>query len=322
MDEENRIVVRNKRFNKSFSLRRGDRAICYEYVNDFNNTFLKRCKKLDKQNSHLYDKNIKLYNSIMSKMEKNNALFEITNPPEGPRTPTNEECFNIHQMRNKEVNNKLQTMALTYLTMHSYELIIDPPRNKLDFIKRVDNNFFEPYMALNLARKVSSERGENFIQIIKEKYRIINEHSEILVNKPGNNGEDFEQVSAQQRSNIGNRYREKRHVTNLDGLKHRQNIYPSINEHGEDASHPQPSAPPPLPMPNSPNHMYPMSMENSNMFHKHLSEFGNDLNNLDTESVISEPPSYSGVINGGSSHRSPSKPDRKKKGVSIVINNQ
>ena len=111
-------------------------------------------------------------------------------------------------------------------------------------------------------------------------------------------------------------------VTNLDGLKHRQNIYPSINEHGEQASHPQPSAPPPLPMPNSPNHMYPMPMENSNMFHKHLSEFGNDLNNLDTESVISEPPSYSGVINGGSSHRPPSKPDRKKKGVSIVINNQ
>ena len=84
-----------------------------------------------------------------------------------------------------------------------------------------------------------------------------------------------------------------------------------------------PSAPPALPMPsNSPSHMYPMPMENSNMFHKHLSEFGNDLNNLDTESVISEPPSYSGVINGGSSHRPPSKPDRKKKGVSIVINNQ
>ena len=97
-------------------------------------------------------------------------------------------------MRNKEINNKLQTIALTYLMMRSYELVIDPPRSKLDLIKRVDNKYFEPYMAVNLAKKVSSEHGEDYMQIIKEKYRIINEHSEILVNKPGNNDEDFDQV--------------------------------------------------------------------------------------------------------------------------------
>ena len=41
-------------------------------------------------------------------MQKNYAMFEIRNPPEAPRTPTNEEYFLIHQMRNKEINNKFK----------------------------------------------------------------------------------------------------------------------------------------------------------------------------------------------------------------------
>ena len=311
MDEENRIIRRRSRFSKSFMLRRADKAIQYEYVNNFQNTSLKRCKKLDKQNSQLYNKNYKLYNSIITKMAKNNALFEIRNPPEGPRTPSNEDCFNIHQMRNKEINNKLQTIALTYLMMRSYELVIDPPRSKLDLIKRVDNKYFEPYMAVNLAKKVSSEHGEDFMQIIKEKYSIRNIHDD-----------DFDQVRVAQRSNNGKCDSVNRRDANLDSLQYRQNIYPSLNGLTESSS-PLPSAPPALPMPSNSSHMYPTHMEESNMSHKHFSpSFVNDLNNLETESVISEPPSYNGAINNFTPQRFPKKPERKRKDVNIVINNQ
>ena len=66
MDEESRQVVRRSRFSKSFSLRRGDKATNYEYVNNFHNTSLKSCKKIDRRNSDVYDKNYKLYNSILT----------------------------------------------------------------------------------------------------------------------------------------------------------------------------------------------------------------------------------------------------------------
>ena len=324
MDEENRQVVRRSRFSKSFSLRRTTNAINYEYVNDFHSSSLKRCKKLDKQNSAVYDKNCKLYNSIVSKMQKNYAMFEIRNPPEAPRTPTNEEYFLIHQMRNKEINNKLQTMAITYLTMNSYELVIDPPRNKIDFVKRVDNKYYEPYMALDLAHKVSGEKGESFINVVKEKYSIKYPNSEILVNMTNESNGELEQVRVPLRTNVGDRYHQnRRNVTNLDSLRYQGGIYPSLTgPTAPSAPLPDPSAPPPLPMPTSPSHIYPMQMEESNMSHKHLSEsYGNDFSNLETESIISEPPSYNGAITGFSS-RPPAKPERKKKGVSIVINNQ
>ena len=137
------------------------------------------------------------------------------------------------------------------------------------------------------------------------------------------NGE-LEQVRVPLRTNVGDRYHQnRRNVTNLDSLRYQSGIYPSLTgPTAPSAPQPEPSAPPPLPMPTSPSHIYPMQMEESNMSHKHLSQsYGNDFSNLETESIISEPPSYNGAITGFSS-RPPAKPERKKKGVSIVINNQ
>ena len=217
-------------------------------------------------------------------------------------------------MRNKEVNNKLQTLAITYLTLNSYDLVIDPPRDKVDFIKMVDNKYYEPYMAVDLARKVSSEKGESFIQVVKEKYSIKNEREEIVVDLPNERKGEIEHLRVPLRNNVRNRYQENRkQATNLNSLRYQSNMYPIINETSAPSA-PVPSAPPPLPMPNSPTHIYPMQMEDSNMSHKTLSQsFGNDLNNLETESIISEPPSYNGVITGLSSGAA-AKPDRKKKG--------
>ena len=114
-----------------------------------------------------------------------------------------------------------------------------------------------------------------------------------------------------------NRYRDNESkMANLNNLCYSQPSAPQ-------PSAPQPSAPPPLPMPSSPNNIYPMLMEDSNMSHKHITaSFGNDFNNLETESVISAPPSYNGAMTEFSHSRPPIKPERKKKGVSIVINNQ
>jgi len=320
MDEENQQVVRRRsRFSKSFSIRRGDKATNYEYVNNFHNTSLKRCKKIDRRNSDVYDKNCKLYNSILTKMEKNNALFEIRNPPQSPRSPTNEEYFLIHEMRNKEVNNKLQTMAITYLTMNHYNLVIDPPREEIDFVKRNDNKYYEPYMAVDLARKIAGEKGEMLINVVKERYKIKNERENVLINMSNESNGELQQVSVPLRGATRNRYHDnRRQVTNLDSL-----CYPPHNSLSGAPSAPQPSAPPPLPMPSSPNNIYPMLMEDSNMSHKHIREsFGNDFNNLETESVISAPPSYNGVMTEFLHSTPPTKPERKKKGVSIVINNQ
>ena len=142
-----------------------------------------------------------------------------------------------------------------------------------------------------------------------------------------NNGE-LEQVRVPLRTNVGDRfYQNRRQAANLDSLRYQGGIYPSLNAiTGPTAptapSAPEPSAPPPLPMPTSPSRIYPMQMEESNMGHKNLPEsFVNDFNNLETESIISEPPSYNGAVSGYST-RAPAKPERKKKGVSIVINNQ
>ena len=309
---ETRRVAKIRGFSNSFSLRRGYKAVKYEYVNNFNNTSLKMCKKFDKENALVYNKNCTLYNSIVAKLEKNNALFEIKTPPQGPRTPTNEEYFLIHQMRNKEINNKLQTMAVTYLTMNYYDLVIDSPRDKIDFIKRVDNKYYEPYMAVDLARKVAGEKGENFINVVKGRYRINCERDNGSINMSNRLSGELEQVSTPLSET--NRYRDnRRQVTNLNNL-----CYP--NSISRVPSAPQPSAPPPLPMPSSPNNIYPTQMEDSNMSHKHITaSFGNDFN-LETESVISAPPSYNGMMAELSHSRSPPKPQRKKKGVSIVIN--
>ena len=137
------------------------------------------------------------------------------------------------------------------------------------------------------------------------------------------NGE-IEHVRVPLRSNVGNRYHQnRRQVTNLDSLRYGSNTYPAVSAStAPSAPFPDPSAPPPLPMPSAPTDIYPMQMEESNMSHKTLSQsFGIDFNNLETESIVSEPPSYNGVMDGFSS-RTPAKPQRKKKGVSIVINNQ
>ena len=130
--------------------------------------------------------------------------------------------------------------------------------------------------------------------------------------------DETQQASVPLRGNIRDRYHDnRRQVTNLNNL-----CYPPINSVGGSPSAPQPSAPPPLPMPHSPNNIYPMLMEESNMSHKHITEtFENDFNNLETESVISAPPSYNGAMSGVSYSRPPVKPERKKKGVNIVINN-
>ena len=190
MNRNSRRSFRSSRF----SLRlRNSKPIEYEYVNNFSNTDLKTCVKLDKQNNLLYEKNVKLYESILRKLEKNNALFQIKNAPEPPRNPSNEEYFKIHEMRTQKVDNTIQTAAVLYLLSLDYKLVIDAPRSKIPEISDVYSTYFEPYMAVNLAKKNAIERNENFLEIIKMNHSIDENKvlsREMIVEMPGESSAD------------------------------------------------------------------------------------------------------------------------------------
>lgn len=336
MNRNSRRSFRSSRFSLKL---RNSKPIEYEYVNNFSNTDLKTCVKLDKQNNLLYEKNVKLYDSILKKLEKNNALFQIKNAPDPPRNPSNEEYFKIHEMRTQKVDNTIQTAAVLYLLSLDYKLVIDAPRSKIPEISDVYSTYFEPYMAVNLAKKKALERNENFLEIIKMNY-LIDENKvlsrEMMVEMPGESSVDESfhvkvPLRHKTETQIKNNRRysiQGRHFPDLNSLRvneydTRNNVnyqLPSEQELrqwkrgvGDNLTSmgPVPSAPPPLPLPHEESHIYPMDMgEPSSMLEKSVSL--NNLDNYESRSVISEPPSYNGVMNSNG----------KKKAVSIVINNQ
>lgn len=149
----------------------------YKYVNDYNNTTQKECVQYDDDNNYLYEKNVTLYNRTVKMLEKRNAIFGLPEPPRKPRTPSNIELFIIFKRRKEKTDNKLQTLAVIYLLRKGYHLVIDPDVSVLGSLKYA----FEPYQAIELAEKVSSECNENYIKNMMD---YVNENKIYLTDEP------------------------------------------------------------------------------------------------------------------------------------------
>jgi hypothetical protein len=149
----------------------------YKYVNDYNNTSLKECKRYDEENQYLYEKNVALYNRTSKMLEKRNAIFGLPEPPRKPRSPSNVELFVIFKRRKEKTDNKLQTLAVIYLLKKDYNLIVDPDVSLIGSIK----GSFEPYEAIELAEKVARENNENYV---KDMLDYVNENKIYLKDEP------------------------------------------------------------------------------------------------------------------------------------------
>ena len=242
-------------------------------------------------------------------------------------------------MRTQKVDNTVQTAAVLYLLSLDYKLVIDAPRSKIPEISDVYSTYFEPYMAVNLAKKKALERNENFLEIIKMNHSVDENRvlsREMIVEMPGESCSDESvQVKVPLRNKSDTQIKNSRRYSiqgtqfpDLSSL--RVNEYDIRNRHLSAEHEPRrwetvgcnnlnsigslpsaPSAPPPLPLPQQESNIYPMDMgESSDMLEKSVSL--NNLDSYESRSVISEPPSYNGVVNS----------NEKKKAVSIVINNQ
>lgn len=139
----------------------------YHYIQNFENADDKMCKKYDKDNDRIYERNCALYTKTKRFLEKNNAIFKMDGPPDPPRVPSNYELYIIHKNRNSYTNNKIQTISILYLLQHDYTLIIDPDVKFIHKVMNKENKLFEPYMAIDIA----SSLNKNFINDLSKSYK-------------------------------------------------------------------------------------------------------------------------------------------------------
>ena len=139
----------------------------YKYFDDYSNVTERQCRVLDKDNEYVFYRNIELYNKTNRLLQKKSAMFTISEPPVRPRTITNVEMWHIFKQRNSKTHNTFQTLAVLYLLNNKYKLIIDPGVEKLQEIHR-NPFYFEPFQAIELAKRVSIENKEDFTKFNPE----------------------------------------------------------------------------------------------------------------------------------------------------------
>lgn len=139
----------------------------YKYFDDYSNVTERQCRVLDKDNEYVFYRNIELYNKTNRLLQKKSAMFTISEPPVRPRTITNVEMWHIFKQRNSKTHNTFQTLAVLYLLNNKYKLIIDPGVEKLQEIHR-NPFYFEPFQAIELAKRVSVEKKEDFTKFNPE----------------------------------------------------------------------------------------------------------------------------------------------------------
>lgn len=120
----------------------------------------KQCRNYDIYNIYIYNKNIKLYNNVMKKI--NNSGLTLTKMPNRLPQYSNLERQYMYKQRNKSTNNLLQTKAILYLLNNNYKLI-DDITSKYNNENNKDINiiYFESHQALNLAKELSHIKGDN-----------------------------------------------------------------------------------------------------------------------------------------------------------------
>jgi hypothetical protein len=140
----------------------------YHYIQDFENTSEKECKRCDKDNDIIYERNIALYTKTKKFLDKHNAIFKMEGPPDAPRVPSNYDLYVIHQNRNSLTNNKIQTIAILYLLQLGYKLVIDPEVELIQKVMNKENKLFEPYMAIDIA----SSLNKKFVEEVAKFYEM------------------------------------------------------------------------------------------------------------------------------------------------------
>lgn len=127
----------------------------YYYVKDFEQSNEKKCKKLDKLNNSIYEKNLDIFNDTNKKLE--NTPLKIENKPKPPPRPNNYEKLLLFRQRNvyKSVND--QTIAIIYLMSKGYKFKL--PRT---------NEGIEPFQAIDIVEKMIKETGDDIFDEIKK----------------------------------------------------------------------------------------------------------------------------------------------------------
>lgn len=133
----------------------------YYYINQFDNIDEKSCIKYDKINEEIFSKNNQYYSQCNKFLSEKKANFSVGNSPKPPRKPSNHQLYLNYKKRNVSKNVINQSLAIIYLLNKNYNLILesDEYQNEEDMIHKM---FFEPYMAIELAEKISSENNENY----------------------------------------------------------------------------------------------------------------------------------------------------------------
>jgi hypothetical protein len=127
----------------------------YYYVKDFEQSNEKKCKKLDKLNNAIYEKNLDIFNNTNKKLE--NTPLKIENKPNPPPRPNNYEKLLLYRQRNvyKSVND--QTIAVIYLMSKGYKFKL--PRT---------NEGIEPFQAIDIVEKMLKDTGDDIFNEIKK----------------------------------------------------------------------------------------------------------------------------------------------------------
>ena len=179
----------NSRVDEKFSLRRlsfksKQQYENYHYVYDFDKTTEKECKKMDSLNDQIFQKNLKYFVACEKYLTEKKAMFSLSDSPNPPDETSNFDNLVLYKRRNEFFNCKEQSLAVIYLIYNNYTLVID---KSLPMFKN-DNTCFEPYMAMDLAKKIARQHSENYIKVIETRINDENECSDedILVNHNNN----------------------------------------------------------------------------------------------------------------------------------------
>lgn len=133
----------------------------YYYLNQFDNIDEKSCIKYDNINEEIYSKNIQYYSQCNKFLNEKKANFSVGNSPKPPRKPSNHQLYLSYKMRNVSKNVINQSLAIVYLLNKNYNLILESDKYKNEE-EMINKMVFEPYMAIELAEKISNENNENY----------------------------------------------------------------------------------------------------------------------------------------------------------------
>ena len=153
----------------------------YYYVKDFEQANEKKCKKLDKLNYLIYEKNLDIFNRTNKKLQ--DTPLKIENKPIPPPKPNNYENLLLFRQRNvfKSVND--QTLAVLFLLSRGFQFKFDKNPNGI-----------EPYLALDIMEKIIRQGKEDvdiFLEIKEFQNKLLNNQKNIFKINNDNNVEDI-----------------------------------------------------------------------------------------------------------------------------------